>query len=96
MRTILYGSPGSPEYFQEGQLALDRLAKSLYSKYMDKKQENEIKRREKILTFWKAHGNLATLDAFGISRRTLYRWQEDIKPKSRAHTKPYTRRVRDH
>ena len=93
MHTILYGSKDSSKYFQEGQLALDRLAKSLYSKYMENKQENEIKRREKILVFWKTHGDLATKDAFGISRRTLYRWQKDIKFRSRAHKEQYAKRL---
>jgi len=31
--------------------------------------------RLKILTFWDKHGLAATLDAFGVSRRTLYLWK---------------------
>ena len=35
----------------------------------------EVDRRVRALTFWEKHGEKATLDAFSISRRTLYRWQ---------------------
>lgn len=31
--------------------------------------------RLKILTFFEKHGLAATIDAFGVSRRSLYRWQ---------------------
>ncbi|BAF69839.1 integrase core domain-containing protein [Nitratiruptor sp. SB155-2] len=53
----------------------------------------EAKRRKKILEFWQKYGLEATIEAFGVSRRTLYRWKKsfndangDIKalnPKSR-------------
>ncbi|MEW5791667.1 MAG: hypothetical protein AB1790_09380 [Pseudomonadota bacterium] len=33
----------------------------------------------KILRFWDRHGLAATLDAFGVSRRTLYRWKATRK-----------------
>jgi transposase InsO family protein len=39
------------------------------------RNKQEVARRAKILDFWKKHGEQATEDAFGISRRTLYRWQ---------------------
>ena len=32
-------------------------------------------RRTRILAFWEKHGNDATREAFGVSRRTLFRWQ---------------------
>lgn len=38
----------------------------------------EVDRRVKILGFWKVHGTKATRDAFGASRRTLFRWQEAL------------------
>jgi transposase InsO family protein len=36
---------------------------------------DEAKRRVRILAFWEKHGDTATTEAFGVSRRTLYRWQ---------------------
>lgn len=33
----------------------------------------------KILVFWEKHGLAATCDAFGISRRTLYLWQQKFR-----------------
>ena len=38
----------------------------------------EVDRRVKILGFWEAHGDIATKDAFGTSRRTLFRWQAGL------------------
>ena len=35
----------------------------------------EVERRVKILGFWKKHGTKAAFDAFGVSKRTLSRWQ---------------------
>ena len=32
-------------------------------------------KRCRILAFWEKHGDEATTEAFGVSRRTLYRWQ---------------------
>jgi transposase InsO family protein len=46
-------------------------------RYMRNKQE--VDRRVRALTFWEKHGEQAALDAFGISRRTLYRWQGALK-----------------
>src|SRR3989344_5167003 len=53
-----------------------------------------VERRAKILTFWKQYGEEAAKQAFGASRRTLFRWQralseghgrlESLNPKSRA------------
>ena len=31
--------------------------------------------RARVLAFWKKHGSFAAQEAFGISRRTLFRWQ---------------------
>jgi len=57
--------------------------------------------RARILTFWKKHGNMATREAFRVSRPTLFRWQqrldegggklESLVPKS---TAPKTKRKR--
>ncbi|MEW5792166.1 MAG: helix-turn-helix domain-containing protein [Pseudomonadota bacterium] len=40
---------------------------------------NDAQRRLKMLRFWERHGLTATLDAFGVSRRTLYRWKAALK-----------------
>jgi transposase InsO family protein len=42
------------------------------------RNQKEVERRVKILTFREAHGERATTDAFGVSRRTLYRWQSAL------------------
>ena len=42
------------------------------------RNQPEVERRAKILTFWQNHGTQATRDAFGVSRRTLYRWQATL------------------
>jgi hypothetical protein len=39
------------------------------------RNKKEVDRRVKILGFWSEHGTKATKDAFGVSRRTLFRWQ---------------------
>jgi transposase InsO family protein len=39
----------------------------------------KAKERCRILSFWEKHGTLAVGDAFGISRRTLFRWQKSLK-----------------
>lgn len=46
-------------------------------RYMRNKKE--VERRVKILGFWEAHGEGATKDAFGVSRRTLYRWSKVLR-----------------
>ena len=35
----------------------------------------QAEERARILTFWKAHGDVATKEAFNVSRPTLFRWQ---------------------
>jgi transposase InsO family protein len=40
---------------------------------------DEAKRRTKILAFWEKYGTAATLDAFSLSRRTLFRWQKALR-----------------
>ncbi len=60
---------------------------------------DKAQHRLKILLFWEKHGLKATLDAFGVSRRTLYRWKaarkagnaQALTPKSSA---PRRRRSR--
>ena len=37
------------------------------------------KKRATILTFWQKHGDEAVEEAYGISKRTLYRWQRALK-----------------
>jgi len=39
----------------------------------------EAQYRLKVLRFWKKYGLEATREAFGVSRRTLYRWQAKLK-----------------
>ena len=43
------------------------------------RKQEEVERRAKILSFWQVHGLTATIDAFNVSRRTLYRWQSALK-----------------
>ena len=73
--------------------ALEVLASSRYPKLMDTSQQEEGKRRNEILDFWKRHGLAATNDAFKVSRATLFRWQSDSMPKSRAHRNGYQKRI---
>lgn len=70
-------------------------------KWRSMRNKDEVERRVKILTFWKQHGLKAATDAFGVSRATLFRWQQlldthqgniaILDPKS---TAPKQRRVR--
>ena len=63
----------------------------------------EVERRVKALSFWEKHGETAARDAFGISRRTLYRWRsalakrqghlDALDPKSTAPAKRRKRKV---
>lgn len=39
----------------------------------------EAKRRAGILTFWKKYGDGAVKEAYGTSRRTLFRWQGELR-----------------
>ncbi|MEW5708714.1 MAG: helix-turn-helix domain-containing protein [Pseudomonadota bacterium] len=39
----------------------------------------DAQRRLEILRFCDKHGFAATIDAFGVSRRTLYRWQAKLR-----------------
>ena len=53
--------------------------------------------RARILSFWKKHGTEATKEAFGVSKRTLFRWQSKaelgaLAPRS---TAPKNRRKRE-
>ena len=47
-------------------------------RFRSMRNKQEVERRVKILDFWKKHGEKATKDAFGVSRRTLYRWQSTL------------------
>ena len=39
----------------------------------------KAKERCHILSFWEKHGDGATIEAFKVSRRTLFRWQKSLK-----------------
>ena len=39
----------------------------------------QAKERCRILAFWEKHGDIATKEAFGVSRPTLFRWQKALK-----------------
>ncbi len=43
------------------------------------RNQREVERRVKILSFWEKHGDTAARDAFKVSRRTLYRWQAALR-----------------
>lgn len=38
----------------------------------------KAKRRVRVLAFWDTYGDEATKEAFGVSRRTLFRWQKAL------------------
>lgn len=40
---------------------------------------DKARRKFEILVFWEKHGLPATMDAFGISRRTLFLWKKQLK-----------------
>lgn len=39
----------------------------------------EAQRRAKILIFWEHHGLSATQEAYGVSRATVFRWQQSLR-----------------
>ncbi len=39
---------------------------------------NSAQERMRTLVFWKKHGDIATKEAFKVSRPTLFRWQKDL------------------
>lgn len=39
----------------------------------------KAKQRTRILAFWERHGHAATIEAFNVSVRTLFRWQAALK-----------------
>src|SRR3989344_2901593 len=41
--------------------------------------QQEAEKRLRILIFWEKHGDEAAMEAYGVSRRTLYRWQEALR-----------------
>lgn len=41
--------------------------------------KDEAKKRAKILMFWKRYGLQATMEAFGVSRRSLFRWRKRLR-----------------
>jgi transposase InsO family protein len=61
----------------------------------------EAERRLRVLIFWEKHGDAATMEAFDVSRRTLFRWQEVLRRNEgkllaldKRSTAPKRRRVR--
>jgi putative transposase len=76
-----------------GKEILESLANKRYPKRMDTHLKTEIERRQKILAFWKNHGLAATTDAYGVSRRTLFRWSKHLAPQSRSHRTGYQKRI---
>jgi len=59
----------------------------------------EAQHRLRVLRFWKKYGLEATREAFGVSRRTLYRWQAKLRaargdPTALIPQKPIPRRRR--
>ncbi len=55
---------------------------SLYEsalKWRNMRKQEEVTRRARALTFWQTHGLKATMDAFGVSKRTLCRWKSALK-----------------
>jgi len=62
----------------------------------------QAKERCRVLAFWEKHGNDATCEAFRVSKRTLFRWQESLKKEggkleglNATSTAPKSRRKRD-
>ena len=47
-------------------------------RFRSMRNKQEVDRRVKILDFWQKHGTQAAKDAFGVSHRTLYRWQATL------------------
>ena len=41
--------------------------------------QKEAEKRLRTLIFWEKHGDEAAMEAFSISRRTLFRWQEALR-----------------
>ena len=48
-------------------------------RWLRMRNEAEVRRRAKILDFWKIHGLAATKDAYNVSRATLFRWQQALE-----------------
>lgn len=48
-------------------------------RFLHMRNEQEVRRRARILDFWNVHGDKAARDAFDVSRPTLYRWQQALK-----------------
>ena len=47
-------------------------------RFLHMRNEKEVRRRAKALDFWKKHGLEAAMDAFSVSRPTLFRWQASL------------------
>jgi transposase InsO family protein len=49
-----------------------------YAIRINRMVKDEAKKRAKILTFWKRYGLKATIEAFGVSRATLFEWKKRL------------------
>lgn len=63
--------------FSDTQGWLSLWERTLRFRYM--RNQKEVERRVKILSFWEKYGDTATREAFDVSRRTLYRWQAALR-----------------
>ena len=53
--------------------------------------------RLNVLRFWEPHGLLATQEAFGLSRRTLFAWRAQLRAGGgKRHTFPRTPKINAH
>ena len=52
---------------------------NLLMKYEDELIDESVKRKLKILSFFEKHGLAPTVDAYNISRSTIYRWKKLLK-----------------
>lgn len=79
----------------EGRAILEPPQKKRYPGKMDTTRHEEEERRRTVLAFWKLHGLDASVDAYGVSRRTLFRWSKAPVRASRAHRNGYAKQVRN-
>jgi transposase InsO family protein len=77
-----YGTPRKPRKMQIfNKFRHTKGFISLYEYMLRFRRMNtaEVERRVKILAFWEKYGVEATTEAYSVSRRTLYRWQAELR-----------------